>query len=121
MMLPEWRQVKAVLRGNLRLPLGRALPRLWYALKMLAKVQFVRRDEGDAQVCIAACRSCALYNHHLDTCGTPGTLDADGDPVGCWCVIRIASRTPGKNCWLAEAFEDEPGRWPHCKDLKKTS
>lgn len=37
------------------------------------------------------------------TCGRPGEMIRQSDqPLGCWCVVRIAARVKRKQCWARE-------------------
>jgi hypothetical protein len=67
----------------------------------------MRTPSWDREKRLEACRTCPIYNPELGTCGTPGVV-SDGQQVGCWCPVEVASMARSKVCWMEQEGED---RW----------
>lgn len=56
------------------------------------------------------CRGCILFDHTLETCGTPGRKwqnpqTGREEQAGCLCWMRHAVWLKGKNCWFYEVSQ----------------
>lgn len=105
---------RASLRAHWRIsPRQAILKALQTALFLAAQVfrqrvpdELYRRREG-------ACKTCRIYNHTLQTCGTPGDHYHSAsthqiEPRGCLCFQPIKSRFR-VNCWLYDKTEGVEG------------
>ena len=61
---------------------------------------------------VKSCAACHFFNPKLKTCGTPGTVDRNGHPVGCWCFLPLVSKFQDKGCWKSIALNiPAPNGW----------